>query len=110
MAELGDYKPVNGWYLPFAIAVGAKGSSAASKAQFAWERIEANVSLDDRLFSKPAAGLRPAKPRRRRLARQALPAAPHCRRPRLGGCGPRRLEPPRDSAHATSAPPPRAGA
>ncbi len=54
--ELGDYKEVGGWYLPFAFAVGAKGSSSANKAQYAWERIEANVDLDDARFAKPVAG------------------------------------------------------
>ena len=59
--ELGDYKAVNGWLLPFAFAVGGKGSSSADKAQYAWQRIDANVPLDDRLFAKPAAGA-PARP------------------------------------------------
>src|SRR5207247_3292085 len=54
--ELGDYKEVNGWYLPFSFAIGGKGSSAANKAQYAWERIEANVALDARLSARPAAG------------------------------------------------------
>jgi len=60
--ELGDYKAVNGWYLPFAFAVGSKGSSSANKAQYTWEHIEANVPLDDRLFAKPAAGSPPRPP------------------------------------------------
>jgi photosystem II stability/assembly factor-like uncharacterized protein len=51
--ELGDYKEVNGWFLPFAFAVGSKGSSSANKAQYAWERIQANVELDDSRFAKP---------------------------------------------------------
>ncbi len=59
--ELGDYKQVNGWYLPFSFAIGGKGSSAANKAQYAWARIEANLPLDDGLFAKPAAGA-PARP------------------------------------------------
>lgn len=57
--ELGDYKEVNGVLLPFAFAVGGKGSPASSKAQYAWERIEANVSIDDRRFAKPVAGETP---------------------------------------------------
>ena len=51
--ELGDYKPVNGVLFPFAVATGAKGSASANKAQFAWDRIETNVALDDAQFSKP---------------------------------------------------------
>ena len=41
--ELGDYKEVNGVFMPFGFAIGSKGSSSANKAQYAWERIEANV-------------------------------------------------------------------
>jgi photosystem II stability/assembly factor-like uncharacterized protein len=51
--ELGDYKPVNGVLYPFAVAIGPKGSASANKAQYAWERIETNVNLDDSRFSKP---------------------------------------------------------
>src|SRR5438874_1284100 len=53
--ELGDYKPVSGVYFPFAIAIGAKDSPTANKAQYAWERIEANVTLDEGRFTKPGA-------------------------------------------------------
>ena len=53
--ELGDYKPVNGVYYPFSVAVGAKDSPTANKAQYTWERIEANVTLDDNQFRKPGA-------------------------------------------------------
>src|SRR5437867_1005362 len=51
--ELGDYKEVNGVLFPFAIAIGSKGSSSANKAQYALDRIEANVALDDSRFTKP---------------------------------------------------------
>jgi photosystem II stability/assembly factor-like uncharacterized protein len=57
--ELGDYKEVsggNGVLLPFAFAIGGKGSPSSSKAQYAWERIEANAALDDRRFTKPEPG------------------------------------------------------
>jgi photosystem II stability/assembly factor-like uncharacterized protein len=54
--ELGDYKEVQGVLFPFALAIGAKGSSSADKAQYAWERISVNVNVDDRRFAKPAAG------------------------------------------------------
>ncbi|HEV8363741.1 MAG TPA: hypothetical protein VGQ52_09490 [Gemmatimonadaceae bacterium] len=53
--ELGDYKEVNGVFFPFSFAIGAKGSSAANKSQYGWERIETNVSLDDARFSMPGA-------------------------------------------------------
>src|SRR4051812_9620719 len=51
--ELGDYKEVNGVLFPFSFAIGQKGSAAANKAQYAWERIEANVTVPDAAFSKP---------------------------------------------------------
>ena len=54
--ELGDYKEVNGVFFPFAFAIGSKGSSGANKAQYAWERIEANVPLEDAKFAKPGPG------------------------------------------------------
>ncbi|HVZ41154.1 MAG TPA: sialidase [Candidatus Kapabacteria bacterium] len=54
--ELGDYKQVDGWYLPFAVATGAKGSSTAEKSQIIWDRIEANVPMDDRMFARPLPG------------------------------------------------------
>src|SRR4029079_9031451 len=53
--ELGDYKPVNGVLFPFAVASGAKGGASANKAQYAWERIETNVALEDARFAKPGA-------------------------------------------------------
>ena len=49
---LGDYKEVNGWYLPFSIESGPKGSPSRSKITY--EKIEANVPLDDKRFAKPA--------------------------------------------------------
>ncbi len=58
--ELGDYKEVNGVFFPYAIAIGAKGSASANKAQYAWERIETNISLDDNKFAKPVAGAPPS--------------------------------------------------
>jgi hypothetical protein len=48
---LGDYKPVNGWYMPFSIESGAKGQD---KSTVHYEKIEANVKLDDVRFAKPS--------------------------------------------------------
>ena len=53
--ELGDYKEVNGVFFPFAVAIGAKGSTSANKAQYSWERVETNVTLDNARFSIPVA-------------------------------------------------------
>jgi len=49
---LGDYKEVNGWYLPFSVESGPKGSQ--NKAKVTYEKIEANVPIDDSRFLKPA--------------------------------------------------------
>jgi len=48
---LGDYKEVAGWYLPWSVEVGAKGSQF--KQKIAIDKIEANVSLDDSRFTMP---------------------------------------------------------
>ena len=55
--SLGDYKEVAGWYLPFSIESGPKGDQ--DKGKITYEKIEANVSLDDNRFEKPAV---PANP------------------------------------------------
>jgi hypothetical protein len=52
---LGDYKEVDGWYLPHSLEVGAKGSQFKQKVAF--DKIEANVAIDDARFRKP-----PVKP------------------------------------------------
>src|SRR3712207_2212765 len=49
---LGDYKEVGGWYLPFSIESGVKGSPNRQKINY--EKIEANVALDDARFTRPA--------------------------------------------------------
>ncbi|HKP37380.1 MAG TPA: hypothetical protein VJT71_11010 [Pyrinomonadaceae bacterium] len=48
---LGDYKEVAGWYMPWSVEIGAKGSQF--KQKIAIEKIEANVALDDNRFSMP---------------------------------------------------------
>jgi len=57
--ELGDYKEVKGVFFPFSLAIGAKGSTSADKQQYAWERIETNVTIDDARFAKPGAVTKP---------------------------------------------------
>ena len=56
---LGDYKEVNGWFMPFSIESGPKGQD---KATVTYEKIEANVALDDRRFTKPVITTKPASP------------------------------------------------
>src|SRR3989441_5484210 len=48
---LGDYKEVNGWYLPFSFETNAKGSQ--DKSKITYEKIEANVMIDDSRFRMP---------------------------------------------------------
>jgi outer membrane lipoprotein-sorting protein len=55
---LGDYKEVGGWYLPFSVESGVKGNPNRSKVTY--EKIEANVALEDTRFAKPAAKSAPA--------------------------------------------------
>ncbi|HYT84074.1 MAG TPA: hypothetical protein VEK86_11505 [Gemmatimonadales bacterium] len=55
--SLGDYKQVNGVYLPFSFESGPKGSSSADRGKITYHKIEANVPLDDQRFARP--GVRP---------------------------------------------------
>jgi len=48
---LGDYKEVAGWYLPYSFETGVKGSQ--DKAKTVYEKIEANVPIDDGRFGMP---------------------------------------------------------
>jgi hypothetical protein len=61
---LGDYKEVNGWYLPFSVETNVKGSPDRQKV--AYEKIEANVAIDDTRFQLPSAA--PARPAETRPA------------------------------------------
>ena len=56
---LGDYKPVNGWLVPFSIESGPKGQD---KTTVHYEKIEANVKLDDRRFMKPVVTVKATQP------------------------------------------------
>jgi photosystem II stability/assembly factor-like uncharacterized protein len=73
--SLGDYKPVNGCYLPFALEIGAKGSP--QKSTIAFDTIEANVAIDDQRFERgvqrPPAAAAPSLPA---AARQSLSPGP----------------------------------
>lgn len=60
--SLGDYKEVAGWYLPHSIEVNVKGS--ANRQKVTYDKIEANVPIDDSRFHIPTAAVKtePAKP------------------------------------------------
>lgn len=49
--SLGDYKAVAGWYLPYSMETGRKGSDDRDKITF--QKIDANVPIDDHRFEKP---------------------------------------------------------
>ncbi|MEA2344104.1 MAG: hypothetical protein QOF63_2273, partial [Thermoanaerobaculia bacterium] len=51
---LGDYKEVNGWYLPFSIENGVKGNPNRQKTTYS--KIEANVPMTSALFVRPGSG------------------------------------------------------
>lgn len=55
---LGDYKEVTGVYLPHSYESGQKGSP--NKSQITYEKIEANMPLEDSRFKQPAT--KPAQP------------------------------------------------
>jgi hypothetical protein len=82
---LGDYKEVAGWYLPFSVESGPKGVPFRGKVTY--EKIEANVALDDVRFRQPAAKPQapsapdasttdPKKPEEAKPAGAKPPAAP----------------------------------
>ena len=50
---LGNYKAVNGWYLPFSYESRSIGGSQGSKVTI--DSVEANVPIDDSRFQRPAA-------------------------------------------------------
>jgi len=50
--SIGDYKEVAGVYFPHSFESGQKGS--ANRSKVVYDRIEANVPLDDSLFHRPA--------------------------------------------------------
>jgi len=53
--SLGDYKQVAGVYLPFSFESGPKGSSSADRSKITYDKIEANVPLDNTRFARPGA-------------------------------------------------------
>jgi hypothetical protein len=48
---IGDYKEVAGWYLPHSFETNVKGSQ--DKAKVVYDKIEANVQIDDNRFRMP---------------------------------------------------------
>jgi len=71
---LGDYKEVNGWYLPFSIENGVKGNPNRQKTTYS--KIEANVPMTSALFVRPGSGATVAVPQVSTAATQAAPSSP----------------------------------
>ena len=59
--NLGNYKEVAGWFMPFAIESGTKGQD---KGKVTFEHIDANVPIDDSRFAKPVIGAQPPQPKK----------------------------------------------
>ena len=53
--SLGDYKQVAGVYLLFSSESGPKGSSSTDRSKITYDKIEANVPLDNTRFTRPGA-------------------------------------------------------
>jgi hypothetical protein len=68
--SLGDYKEVDGWYLPHSVEVNSKGSPNRQKVTY--EKIEANVVIDDSRFRMPSAPVK-AEAAKPADAAEALP-------------------------------------
>ena len=49
--SVGDYKAVNGWYLPYSFETNVKGRS--DKAKITFDKIDANVPIDEARFQPP---------------------------------------------------------
>lgn len=73
---LGDYKEVNGWFMPFSVESGPKGQQ--DKGKITYEKIDANVALDDTRFRKPviAASSNPEQPKSDALDASNKPPKP----------------------------------
>ena len=74
----GDYKEVAGWYLPHSIEVNAKGSQ--NKQKVTYEKIEANVPIDDGRFHIPTADKK-AEPGKQLDASETLPKKKDAKNP-----------------------------
>ncbi|HYC92083.1 MAG TPA: sialidase [Thermoanaerobaculia bacterium] len=76
--SFGDYKPVNGWYLPHFVETGTKGSPF--RAQYIYDTIEANTALANTQFAKPGTKAPPDEPDvERASARSPEPEMPEPR-------------------------------
>ena len=104
--EFGDYKAVQRLVPPLLLRRRPEGKPSSQKAQFQWDRIEANVALSDAMFAAPAAGVMPTPIPVPPAATASRVAAAEAHRRRSPPARPASIPPPPpDSARATSAPP-----
>jgi outer membrane lipoprotein-sorting protein len=79
-SSIGDYKTVDGYMFPFAMEMGAKGSTQKQKLTF--DKIEVNPALDAKLFDMPAVtkadstSATPAKAAEKKPEAKPAPAKP----------------------------------
>lgn len=75
--SIGDYKEVNGWYLPYSFETNVKGSP--NRQKITYDRIEANVAIADSRFQPPSGAVdrKPQAPD----ASQAAPKKPGEKQP-----------------------------
>src|SRR5215212_8343974 len=92
---LGDYKEVNGWYLPHSVESGPKGSQF--KAKVTYDKIEPNVSIDTARFQPPAA----------KSAVTGAPDASNVEPKKAEGAKPEAAKPPAAKADNSGSKPPR---
>jgi len=92
---LGDYKEVNGWYLPHSVESGPKGSQF--KAKVTYDKIEPNVSLESARFRPPAA----------KSAVTGAPDASNVEPKKAEGAKPEAAKPPAAKADNSGSKPPR---
>jgi len=53
--QLGSYKQVNGVYFPYSVEINEKGGTGPSHFRISFDKIEANVPIEDSFFKMPAA-------------------------------------------------------
>src|ERR1700682_5910303 len=77
--SLGDYKEVNGWYLPHSMEVNVKGSQNRQKVTY--DKIEANVPIDDSRFHIPTTAVKTEPGAKPMDAAETLPKSKEEKKP-----------------------------
>jgi hypothetical protein len=77
--SLGDYKEVDGWYLPYSIESNVKGS--ANRQKVTYDKIEANVPIDDSRFHMPTVAVKTEPGAKPMDAAETLPKSKEEKKP-----------------------------